>query len=194
MIGNRAENILINTGDDWPATPRAAEVIQQHCAGCHDKPSRLLPQGLSDESGVSFWQPSLDDPRLLTSRQIVFNLSRPEKSLILLAPLAQAAGGWELCRATNTDERVAVFADTRDAGYQKLLALVEAGKEFIEKQTPRFDMPHFRPRVDWVREMKRYGILPQDLPADAPVDVYAAERKYWESLWYRPAKLTDAKQ
>jgi len=186
MIGNRAENILINTGDDWPATPRAAEVIQQHCAGCHDKPSRLLPQGLSDESGVSFWQPSLDDPRLLTSRQIVFNLSRPEKSLILLAPLAQAAGGWELCRATNTDERVAVFADTRDAGYQKLLALVEAGKEFIEKQTPRFDMPHFRPRVDWVREMKRYGILPAGHDPAAPIDYYAVEQHYWRSLWHQP--------
>jgi hypothetical protein len=188
MIGNRAENVLINKDDDWPVTQVATAVIQQRCAGCHDKPSRLLPQSLADESGVSFWQPSLDDPRLLTSRQIIFNLSRPEKSLILLAPLAEAAGGWGLCRDTNTNDRVTVFADTHDAGYQKLLALAAAGKEFIEKQSPRFDMLHFRPRVDWVREMKRYGILPQDLPADAPVDVYAAERRYWQSLWYQPTE------
>ena len=37
-----------------------------------------------------------------------------------------------------------------------------------------------------VREMKQYGILPKDLPADAPIDVYANDRAYWQSLWYKP--------
>jgi len=35
--------------------------------------------------------------------------------------------------------------------------------------------------------MKRYGVLPRDLPADAPIDVYATDRRYWQSLWHRPA-------
>jgi hypothetical protein len=60
---------------------------------------------------VSFWQPSLDDPRLLTSRHIVSNLSRPEQPLILLAPLAQSAGGWGLCRDPQTHEPRTLFAD-----------------------------------------------------------------------------------
>ena len=98
MIGNYAENQEIHTGADWPATRAAAEVIEKRCAACHAEPARLLPRSLADERGVSFWEPSLDDPRLLTSRHIVFNLSRPEKSLILLAPLAESAGGWGLCR------------------------------------------------------------------------------------------------
>ena len=34
--------------------------------------------------------------------------------------------------------------------------------------------------------MKRYGILPPEQPLDAVLDVYAVERRYWESLWYRP--------
>jgi hypothetical protein len=33
--------------------------------------------------------------------------------------------------------------------------------------------------------MKRYGILPADQPDDAAVDVYATDRAYWQSLWYR---------
>jgi hypothetical protein len=161
-------------------------VIQQRCAGCHNKPERVLPVSLADERGVSFWQPSMDDPRLLTSRHIVFNLSRPEKSILLLAPLAKAAGGWELCRDPQTKQGATVFADTADSGYQKLLALCVAGKEFLAQSNPRFDMPNFRPRQDWVREMKRYGILAAGTISEAGADIYATERRYWESLWYQP--------
>jgi len=186
MIGNYAENNQVNTGLDWAATKAAAKVIQQRCAACHDKPERVLPQSLADERGVSFWQPSLDDPRLLTSRHLVFNLSRPEKSILLLAPLAESAGGWGLCRDPQTQQGATVFADTSDPGYQELLALCVAGKEFLAQKNTRFDMPNFRPRIDWVREMKRYGILSANLDATAPMDVYATERRYWESLWYQP--------
>jgi hypothetical protein len=186
MIGNYAENNQVNTGLDWPATKAAAEVIQKRCTDCHNKPARVLPLNLADERGVSFWQPSMDDPRLLTSRHIVFNLSRPEKSILLLAPLAKAAGGWELCRDPQTKQPATVFADIADPGYQKLLALCVVGKDFLAHTNTRFDMPNFRPRRDWVREMKRYGILPAELDSTAPMDVYATEQKYWESLWYQP--------
>jgi cytochrome c553 len=189
MIGNYAENNQIHTGADWPASRAADQVIEKRCAGCHAEPARLLPRNLADERGVSFWQPSLDDPRLLTSRHIVFNLSRPEKSLILLAPLAESAGGWGLCRDPKTREGRTVFADTADPGYQDLLALCVAGKDALAQGTRRFDMPDFRPRADWVREMKRYGILPGDLAPTAPIDCYAIEQKYWQSLWHLPAGL-----
>ncbi|HXP62983.1 MAG TPA: hypothetical protein VN829_20955 [Dongiaceae bacterium] len=186
MIGGYAENSQVETDSDWPATRAAAEVLTKRCAACHNAPSRFLPASLSDERGVSFWQPSLSDPRLNTSRHIVFNLSRPDKSLLLLAPLAEAAGGWGLCRDPNSKEKVTVFAGTQDPGYQALRALCVAGQERLE-QIKRFDMPGFRPRQDWVREMVRFGILePRDLAADPPLDVYAVERRYWESLWYQP--------
>jgi hypothetical protein len=186
MIGAYAENNQVETDFDWPTTRAGAEVMASRCAACHNTPSRLLPASLSDERGVSFWQPSLNDPRLNTSRHIVFNLSRPDKSLLLLAPLAEAAGGWGLCRHPNSKEKVTVFAGTQDPGYQALRAICVAGKERLQ-QVKRFDMPGFRPRKDWVREMVRFGILePADLAADRPMDVYAVERKYWQSLWYHP--------
>jgi hypothetical protein len=187
MIGGYAENQMVNTDWDWPATKAADEVIARRCAACHDAPGRLLPRSLSDERGVSFWRFELDDPRLNTSRHIVYNLSRPEKSLLLLAPLAEAAGGWGLCREPNAQSPVTVFGDTGDPDYQKLLALCVAGRERLE-QMKRFDMPDFRPRQDWVREMKRYGILTADTSRPTGADVYATERRYWESLWYEPAR------
>jgi len=178
MIGNYAENNQVNTGADWFETKTAASVIQRRCVACHQKPSRALPHSLADERGVSFWQPSLDDPRLNTSRHIVFNLSRPEKSLILLAPLPETAGGWSLCR-TN------VFPSKSDPDYQRLLNLLLAGQKFLNENT-RFDMANFRPRKDWVREMQRYGILPECATRDDVTDVYKVEREYWASLWHAP--------
>lgn len=186
MIGNYAENKQVNTGTDWPATAAASSVIREQCARCHEESSRRLPLHLADERGVSFWQPSLDDPRLLTSRHIVFNLSQPEKSLLLLAPLAKSAGGWALCRDPGSSIPKPVFEDTADANYQTLLALIRTGKDFLEHNR-RFDMPGFVPRGDWVREMRRYGVLPETATPATAGDVYAVERKYWESLWHRPS-------
>jgi hypothetical protein len=186
MIGNYAENEQINTDIDWPSARAVAAVIGRRCQACHDQPSRLLPRSLADERGVSFWQPNLGDPRLNTSRHLVFNLSRPEKSLILLAPLSESAGGWGLCHNLQNREPTPVFASKDDPDYRTLLALCETGFDRLQ-QIKRFDMPGFRPRSDWVREMRRYEILSADIPLDAPIDVYATEQRYWESLWHRPA-------
>ena len=187
MIGSYGENQEMDLDVDWPTTKAGAQVLASRCATCHNDPSRLLPLSLADERGVSFWQPNLGDPRLNTSRHIVFNLSRPDKSLLLLAPLAEAAGGWGLCRDPKSNQKVTVFASAHDPAYQALLAMCAAGKDRLE-QVKRFDMPDFRPRKDWVREMVRYGILAQqDAAPGRALDVYATERKYWQSLWYQPA-------
>lgn len=185
MIGNYDENQQINLDTTWPSTQAGAEVLARRCLGCHNEPGRLLPASLSDERGVSFWQPSMKDPRLNTSRHIVFNLSRPEKSLVLLAPLAVNAAGWGLCRDPKSQAHTQVFADTADPDYRTLLAMCGAGRAHLD-HVKRFDMPGFQPRVDWVREMKRYGVLPPGATSSEGVDVYAAERDYWASLWYQP--------
>jgi hypothetical protein len=146
----------------------------------------MLPKSLSDERGVSFWQPKIGDPRLNTSRHIVFNLSRPEKSMLLLAPLAEAAGGWGLCHEAATNAPRGIFADANDPDYQKILAMIAAGKRRLD-EIKRFDMPGFKPRIEYVREMRRYGILPADADIEnITVNPYDLDRRYWESLWYRP--------
>lgn len=190
MIGGYAENQQVNTDTEWPTTRAGAEVIGRRCAPCHQDPARLLPLSLSDERGVSFWQPSMTDPRLQTSRHIVFNLSHPERSLLLLAPLAAEAGGWGLCRNTASSNAAPVFANASDPDYLKLKEMCAAGQRHLDT-IKRFDMPDFRPRLDWVREMKRYGILPAAHEPSAAVDVYATEQAYWRSLWHQPLEPSD---
>lgn len=183
MIGGYAENQQVDTDAAWPTTHAGAEVLTRRCAPCHDAPGRLLPNSLSDERGVSFWQPQMGDPRLNTSRHIVFNLTRPQNSILLLAPLAQSAGGWGLCRDLERSEPAQVFATTDDADYRTLLAMCVAGQEHLQR-VKRFDMPGFTPRKDWVREMQRYGILDACDPLEREcLDVYAVEQRYWQSLW-----------
>jgi len=143
-----------------------------------------LPRALSGERKMSFWRFSLDDPRLSLSRHLVFNLTRPEQSLLLLAPLAGAAGGFDLCRA-GPDQPGGVLSGARDPDYQKLLAMVRAGKHALEAMR-RFDMPGFQPPPPYLREMRHYGVLPANFPDDSPFNPYAMDRRYWRSLWYRP--------
>ena len=83
---------------------------------------------------------------------------------------AKEAGGLGLC--TNAQGK-AVFTSTDDPDYKTLLALVEDAKSILDSD-PRFDMPKFCPNPEYLREMKRYGILPPDVdPAKQCIDPYA---------------------
>ncbi len=187
MIGGFPRSVLDTSDRKWPSSISAAQSIRRRCTACHDR-SMPVPQYLSDNLGLVLSNPDFNDVRIRFSRHLLFNLSRPEKSLILLAPLAREAGGYGICAPKTTDGRAgeeAVFVDTADPDYQKILALCRAGKEHLER-IKRFDMPGFRPAEAYVREMKKYGILPKDLPENAAIDVYATDRAYWRSLWWQP--------
>jgi inorganic pyrophosphatase len=52
-----------------------------------------------------------------------------------------------------------------------------------------YHMPGFRPNTHYLREMKRYGILPTDFDdANDPIDVFEVEARYWQSFWHQPGK------
>jgi hypothetical protein len=188
MIGGFPNSVLETSDRKWRSSIAAAEAIRRRCTGCHDN-SLPMPKYLSDNLDLVLSNPDFNDIRVRFSRHYMFNLSRPEKSLILLAPLAAKAGGYGLCRKRGQNgrlgESVTVFADTNDQDYQKILAVCRDGKRRLD-EIKRFDMPGFRPTPGYVREMKRYGILPNDLPEDAPIDVYATDRAYWRSKWWQP--------
>ena len=205
-------------------------VFGKRCAGCHG-------DGLPNRPGKVV----LDDP---------------EKSVILLAPLARAAGGMGVCmgdmlldlpkppsagapspkpaprpklkspkppdeldpdgeeipeidvvlrdlshgarketapgpepkpsapkemRKGRTKYVEVVFADTADPDYRKLLAGIRAARK--ARDAARFEAPSFRPTVHYVREMKRYGILPADFDREKDgVDVYQLDQAYWKAL------------
>ena len=107
--------------------------------------------------------------------QSLCNLSRPEKSLLLRAPLSRDAGGLGLCKQS-------VFTDTSDADYRAILASILPAKERHDAEK-RFDMPGFEPNVYYVRKMQEYGILPADLKPGSPIDIRAVDEAYWRSFW-----------
>jgi hypothetical protein len=119
-----------------------------------------------------------------------YNLTRPDKSLVVLAPLSKAAGGLDLCRPRSKAAREKarpIFADTKDPDYGKLLANVVAAKKHLDK-IKRFDMPGFIPNAHYLREMKSYGALPASFdPARDRIDPYRIDEVYWQSFWHRPA-------
>ncbi|MGD0093835.1 MAG: hypothetical protein ABSE73_28335, partial [Planctomycetota bacterium] len=125
----------------WPAVKAGREVLQQRCAACHTGASRL-PDSPSDDKGLVPWgegpmnalasrQSQRNNPVFRYNRHLVYNLSRPEKSLLLLAPLAKEAGGYASCTVGQAFQPVQaaaanVFAGTSDPGYQTLLAAITA--------------------------------------------------------------------
>lgn len=168
-------------------------VMQRRCAACH---KAAKPTYRNPKKGAFYFQFGRREPPqpLLTDMndiilirhlayfqlgesplyQSLCNLDDPERSLLLRAPLAKKSGGLQLCRGT-------VFADKSDADYREMLRTVRDAAAALSRHK-RFDMPGFRPNRFYIREMQHFGILPEDLPADAPVDPYAVDRAYWASF------------
>ncbi|MCL4195514.1 MAG: hypothetical protein KJZ87_27500, partial [Thermoguttaceae bacterium] len=140
-------------------------------------PPQVISNGLVDFLMIrrlAYFKPGEAPPP-----QELCNLTHPEKSLLLSAPLAAAAGGLGLCRP-------AVFADASDADYRQILAAVAAAASQLDREK-RFDMPGFRPHHYYVRLMQSYGILPMELAPQEPIDSFATDRAYWDSLYWKPA-------
>jgi len=182
-LEHKTVRLWIETGATYPGTYAAlgtgmveahpdGDALQRRCASCHtfrrvDKANEFTQQ-------------------FATNGETFYNLTDPNRSLMLLAPLAKTAGGWEICKGDKVPH--GIFASTDDPDYRKLLANVEAAREELNRIT-RFDMPNFRPNAPYVREMKRFGILPEALdPAQGPIDVYATDQAYWKSFWFLPEK------
>ncbi len=154
-------------GRDGDLFVKKSKAMARRCASCHPKE---FPVHL----------------------ELRYNLTRPEKSLVLLAPLAKEAGEYALCKPESSgpgdSNDIDVFTDTNDPDYQEVLADIYELKEDLDRRK-RFDMPDFRPDEHYVREMKKYGILPANHnPNTDPTDVYALDRAYWKSLWYHPTE------
>jgi hypothetical protein len=199
-IGWMSQNSVVKNIADLPSVPVAVKAIERRCADCHSG-GRTVPKSPVDTLGSATYGPGYSGyveadymrPAIRTySRHRVYNLSRPENSLMLLAPLAKEAGGLGLCAAnlagTNqlAHNSSALFADVTDKDYQAILAMIRDTGRRLDQIT-RYDKPGFIPNKDWLREMKRFGILPVALdPVKTPVDPYKTEEWYWESLWHKP--------
>jgi len=188
-IGGYQQNRQINTDRSWDELKPYQAALKKRCGSCH-KGARKLPSSICDELGISFWRFDVRDSRLKYSRHRMFDFTNPEKSLLLTAPLAAKSGGLEPHKKAADGKTPPscekVFEDTNDPDYKALLGLIVAGKKNLDT-IKRFDMPGFKPRPGYVREMKRYGALPNEYDnAKDSIDIYEVDRRYFESLWYYP--------
>jgi mono/diheme cytochrome c family protein len=143
--------------------------LHQRCARCHVRE-------VKDQHGKRV---VLDFAKAWGERaEPAANLSRPEKSYVLLAPLAKEAGGLGLCKEP-------VFTSKDDPLYRQTLASIRDAHDRL-MAGKRFDMPGFRPNEHYLREMQRFGFLPGDLKPTDPVDCYAVDRAYWDSFYHQP--------
>ncbi len=117
-----------------------------------------------------------NDPARLYDPGVLVNLTHPELSSLLLAPLAPQAGGYGRCAKT-------VFADRNDPDFKRMLAAIQKGKSLFEAR-PAWGMPGWKPNPQYVREMKRFGLLPDSFDlASQTLDPFAMDQAYWRSLW-----------
>jgi mono/diheme cytochrome c family protein len=151
---------------------KADDVLASRCVQCHKKdrkdPEKEKPQ---------FWLARFADERLgIMPRALLFNLTRPEKSVALRAPLAKNAGGLGWCL---TPAGAPVFADTNDSDYQALLADMAKGREAMLKAEAQ------GLGGNAAEKLKLYGILPAtfDPRRDPAASVFELERKYFEMTY-----------
>ena len=156
------------------------QIVERRCLGCHGSVASL---GQRAQKG------RVNLPKHCWN---LYNLSHPERSMILLAPLPADAGGYGWCHAKQDKPATGLFAGADDPDYQTILRAIQAAQKRQEKAN-RFDMPGFRPNEHYVRWMKRFGILPESFdPAKDPINVYETDQAYWRSLWYRPGVTLNA--
>jgi hypothetical protein len=110
------------------------------------------------------------------SWDVLINATRPEKSAVLLAPLAKEAGGWEACPN--------VFESKDDPDY-KIMLSAAANWQAEWQKSHAFGSPTFQVNHQYIREMVRFGILPENTLAQN-VDPYETDRRYWEMFDYKP--------
>ena len=166
-------------------------IVERRCLTCHGSVANLGRRSkLQRDDQWSNGKP----PAMLNSPLYcwnLYNLSSPEKSMILRASLTKQAGGYEWCRAKD-GQPAAAFRDTKDPDYQAILQAIQAAK-VRQEQYGRPDIRGFRPGDYYVRWMKRFGVLPEsfDLAKDR-IDPYETDQAYWRSLWHRPPAVQTA--
>jgi hypothetical protein len=186
MVGGYIESDLDRQDLQWPETQAMDKVLKENCMSCHTNQklapgaAGLLPLSPSYDVWGADWNDGRnpDDIRRKYARHLLYDLTHPEKSVLLLAPLKKSAGGYEACGS-------AILTGKDDPRYKAILAGIERAKKHLD-EIKRFDMQGFVPRPQYIRELKKYGILPPEHEPATVVDVYELEQNYWRSLWYKP--------
>jgi len=163
-------------------------VLNGTCRQCHDpgKEAPPLPVAITERERdemvrrlkLAPYERIVLPDDLRFSPHVLVSVSRPERSPLLLGPLPKSAGGWGSCPHR--------FEGTQDPDYRSLLSEIQSHKTRLD-ETPAYGLPGFRPNRQYIREMKRFGVLPAQFDAahDA-IDVFDVDQQYWRRFWYQP--------
>ncbi len=167
----------------------AQRIFQKRCHSCHNPngkgPNNRIPEGYDQNKRKrQIKRPTAQHERLVLendplryySFNVIVNATRPEKSAVLMAPLTKAAGGWGACGD--------IFKSKDDPDYK---ALAQAAKNWQGEwlKARRFGAPNFQVNRQYIREMVRFGILPEGTTPDK-VDAYKTDRQYWQMFTHQP--------
>ena len=160
-------------------------IIDRHCLPCHNSTKTDGQVNLSGDILDEHWSKGyatlMRTPGLISHGNDAQG-NRPPRSL-----------GTSASRLMKMIDGSHYDAKLSPAERRMVMYWIESGAVFpgtygsLGKQSIRFDWPHFKPTEPYVREMKRYGVLPQNFnAASEPIDCYALDRAYWELFWWKP--------
>jgi len=165
---------------------KAGHVLHRRCYTCHHPegkgPQPRLVEPLDiEERRQHFERPTgryerlvlADDPARYYAWHVLLNATRPVKSAVLLAPLAKEAGGWGICPG--------VFQTTEDPDYRDMSAAA-AGWQQAWQKNHVFGSPTFQVNHQYLREMVRFGVLPENTRRET-VDPYETDQRYWDMFF-----------
>ena len=173
-------------------THQANAILGRRCLTCHKPDGEGTAPLLVTPLGTDDWQRRRrlvgyptgnhervvikNDPARYFALDVLVNATRPDQSAVLLAPLAKEAGGWGTCPN--------VFTSKQDPDYQKMARATRNWQTQWQKARV-FGSPDFQVNHQYLREMVRFGILPEGTPLDQ-IDPYRTDQRYWKMFHYRP--------
>ena len=178
MLGSYYLNKFAARDADWKEIADMNAVFKESCASCHKGEKRLPDRISRDRKERLNWHFAFyekpDSPRVRLSSEAVFNLTFPENSAVLCAPLDAKAGG-----RAGKGGHPTIFKSRADPRYQTVLKAVQKAKNFVDSQNPRYDSPNYKPRGAYLRAMKRYGIIGGENAEN--FSAIECDKKYWDA-------------
>jgi len=187
----------VRISDTLSQNAAAYAAIENACGKCHTAeasiPKRLFEPKQNYGETIfdyreAFENPAVEKIKYRTAdgkvceskilKDLLYNLSEPEKSLVLTIPLAENAGG----SAKPANSHPVVFKDKNDPHYADVLNALRAASELLAKVSPFEDSPNFRTTAGYVEKMRFLKILPADFPHEGKLDARKADAAYFEHV------------
>ena len=180
MIGYYTKDAFVRPDAEWDEVKQMAKSINSRCAMCHSE-QKSLPTTISGNETQHLWNwlatyPKTN-PRNKMSPNAVFNITIPENSPMLIAPLAKRAGGRADPKKPNSHP--VIFNSKADPDYQAILSAIKRANKYITTKSPRYTSPNFKPTQDYIEAMQSSGVS-KDFLESKDFNIFKCDEQYWK--------------